>query len=201
MGMHIIGSVNENNDIVFSGNLDAGIYTLKFEDVEGNVQEVGTIEIVKKDDDEPAYINWIPKSIDTDGTLYNGGQGWKTDYRLNSSGAEVQMNSFEITGFIPFYLGDIIYFSDVSLVLDADYHYIAVYDSNFNKLSSQRPSTAMYNSKLTTVTLDSNNSISSIALDTGYFMYWSDFTPVSGTQYYFRISSSIINNNSIITVN
>ena len=47
------------------------------------------------------YTNLIPKSVDIDGSLYNNGKGYKTGYRINSSGQEAQQDGMCCTGFIP----------------------------------------------------------------------------------------------------
>ena len=46
------------------------------------------------------YTNVIPLSVDEDGNIYNG-QGWKSGYRLNSSGVETEQSGMCLTGFIP----------------------------------------------------------------------------------------------------
>ncbi len=42
-GVPIFGMVDGNNVITLSGNLAEGVYTLKYEDAEGNVTEIGTL--------------------------------------------------------------------------------------------------------------------------------------------------------------
>jgi hypothetical protein len=200
MGMHIIGSVNENNDIVFSGDLDAGTYTLKFEDVEGNVQEVGTIEIVKKDDNEPAYTNMIPKSINADGTPYvgnNGEDGYKTDTRLNSSATESTdgATGYSVTGFIPVKWGDVVNFKNVNFALGAadSGAYIAVYDRNFEvimgSIRSQHLTDTHYLFR-PVETYEDTGYIKSVKMADG-----------SRDYAYLRISAKGLNADSIITVN
>ena len=46
------------------------------------------------------YTNLIPRSVDTDGTVFDL-DGYKTGYRINSSGAETQADGMCCTGFIP----------------------------------------------------------------------------------------------------
>lgn len=55
----------------------------------------------------PSYTNQIPISKDTSGNVYNG-VGYKTGYRLNSSGVETASANHDVTGFIPFTIGDTI---------------------------------------------------------------------------------------------
>lgn len=80
-----------------------------------------------------AYINQIPISTDASGNPYNGGQGWKTGYRLNSTGAEVALAGIEVTGFIPFKLKDTIYIKNIT---DDGTHNIALYDASYTKLAT-----------------------------------------------------------------
>lgn len=54
-----------------------------------------------------SYTNQVPISTDADGNVYNG-TGYKDGYRINSSGAEVALNRFATTGFIPFTKGQTI---------------------------------------------------------------------------------------------
>lgn len=151
-------------------------------------------------------INQISISMDNENNLYNGGQGWKTGYRLNSSGGETQSDGFEVTGFIPFYLGDTIYLSGITMITGDSApkfsgQYISVYDSTFTFITAGRLSDAMIASPSTTVVLGENNNLKSIVLDAGYFRYWGISGMKSDTQYYFRISAEKIDNNSILTVN
>lgn len=57
-----------------------------------------------------SYLNQIPISTDTNGSIYNG-VGYATGYRINSSGNVVEYSTtptVSVTGFIPFVAGDII---------------------------------------------------------------------------------------------
>lgn len=50
--------------------------------------------------------NWVPLSISSDGSIYNGGLGYKAGTRVRSGGAEGSDSSCICTGFIPFKKGD-----------------------------------------------------------------------------------------------
>lgn len=98
--------------------------------------EIPEVPEVPEVPDEPSvttYTNQIPISTDASGNLYNGGQGWKTGYRLNSSGAEAALSGIEVTGFIPFKIGDTLY---VKNIVDDGTHAMAFYDSNYAKLAT-----------------------------------------------------------------
>lgn len=47
------------------------------------------------------YKNWVPFSINADGTIYNNGLGYKNGYRIRSGGAETTAARSTITGFMP----------------------------------------------------------------------------------------------------
>lgn len=100
----VFGAVDENNNIILSGNLASGTYTVKYEDADGKTTLIGTLD---------ACINQIPVSTDVDGSIYNG-SGYKTASRCTSSGAvsAIANTSAEkppfVTGFIPCKQGDVI---------------------------------------------------------------------------------------------
>jgi hypothetical protein len=104
LGTPVFGRVDGANNIILTGELADGTYTLKYEDGEGNVTEIGTAKIGS------SYINQITISTDTDGSVYNG-KGWIENKRINSSGAVSDVGSYGytgVTGFIPIADGDII---------------------------------------------------------------------------------------------
>lgn len=82
--------------------------------------------------DTPTYTNLVPTSIDTSKNIYNG-IGYKTGYRLNSSGTETELENAIVSGYIP-YNGETIRMWGSTLD-SAGYtgNYIAFYDANFNK--------------------------------------------------------------------
>lgn len=57
--------------------------------------------------DDAGYINQIPVSVDSDGSVYNT-IGYKSGYRLSSSGTEKALAGSFVTGFIPVKAGDVI---------------------------------------------------------------------------------------------
>lgn len=56
----------------------------------------------------PLFTNQLKNAIDTDGTKYNGGLGYKTGWRFNSSKQEVEAEGQLITGYIPYTAGQVI---------------------------------------------------------------------------------------------
>lgn len=154
--------------------------------------------------------NLIKKSINSDGTPYNGGQGWKTGYRINSNGIEESKAGWEVTGFIPVDVNnDTLYFKNVTWQASSPGNdYLGVYDESFTKLTStkvisewlanlsQAPSTYGF-------TMDANNNITAINFNkfAGY-----QFGSLSSADFrakakYVRFSMYEINNDSIITKN
>lgn len=104
LGTPVFGRVDADNNIILTGELADGTYTIKYEDGEGNVTEIGTAKIGS------SYINQITISTDIDGSVYNG-KGWIENKRIASSGTLSDVGSYGytgVTGFIPIADGDII---------------------------------------------------------------------------------------------
>ena len=85
-----------------------------------------------------AYTNQLAISIDSDKTTYgedyNGDgikDGYRKDYRLNSSAAVVTGTGWYVTGFMPCKAGDVIRLQDAGL--DPANGYMFFYDSTFTK--------------------------------------------------------------------
>lgn len=94
------------------------------------------------------YINQMPISIDSDGSVYNG-TGWKDDTRLSASSGSVKDSTdyASITGFIPVKPGDTVRFKftdskadtwDTSTV-NTGWNIMAYYNSSFIWLGSACP--------------------------------------------------------------
>jgi hypothetical protein len=103
----VFGSVDEDNNIILTGELVNGTYTVKYENEDGSQTVIGTIS-----SESPAlYTNQIAISTDEAGSIYNG-TGYKTGSRCNSSGEVVDLpggsNPPFVTGFIPCKQGDVI---------------------------------------------------------------------------------------------
>lgn len=104
LGTPVFGTIDENNHIKLSGSFVDGSYTFTIEDKDGKSYCSGAFSKL-------SYVNQIPISTDTDGSVYNG-TGYKSGARCNSSGAVVDLtggsNPPFVTGFIPCKQGDII---------------------------------------------------------------------------------------------
>ena len=108
---HIIyGDVGDGNVITLNGEVADGTYTLKYEDSNGKVYEIGTLIV---DKNAVTYTNQISVSTDTDGSIYNG-TGYQKSKRLNSSGGLSDLSNSNatnpafVTGFIPLKSGDVV---------------------------------------------------------------------------------------------
>lgn len=144
-----------------------------------------------------SYTNRLPLSIDSSGAIYNTA-GYKTGYRLNSSGVEKQItesyydSTVCVTGFIPCAAGDVIRLS--GMVIDpadtqAGSYNLVVYDSSFAKVNVATWGNVSGHASVTT---DSDGHISAITLS-------GDFG--ANTVAYIRLSAKGITAASIVTVN
>lgn len=133
LGTPVFGSVDENNNIILTGELVSGTYTLKYEDADGNLTEIGTLN----HNAETAYTNLVSLSINSDGTQYvgtNGEDGYKTGYRFNSSQEEKEEPGAIVTGFIPYNGESIIRMCGATTELSSA-GYVVFYNSEFVKIS------------------------------------------------------------------
>ena len=118
-------------------------------DITATVYSSGTINIPNVTGNIVIYAtatqavrtNQLPLAVDTDGSPYNGGQGWKAGYRLNSNGAEAAQSGAFVTGFMPFKQGDTMELENIGLPANANvtnhsYCYIALYDASKTKIVS-----------------------------------------------------------------
>lgn len=129
-GNPVFGYVDENNNIIVSGNLADGTYSVKYEMEDGSTVGIGQLVLtdgkpvepdVPVEPDEPGhtYTNRIPLAIDASDNPFNGGQGWKTGYRLSASGGgETAADGYECTGFIPVKIGDVLRVKNIDLTAE-----------------------------------------------------------------------------------
>ena len=78
--------------------------------------------------------NWVRKSINADGTIYNGGLGYKDGYRVRSGGAEVATGTASITGYIKVNGGDVIRISGFDFSYKSTANAINVSDAEFTNI-------------------------------------------------------------------
>ena len=124
----VVGYIGEDNTIVLTGAVPEGaVYSVKYEKSDGTVIEIGDLSL--EEAVEVVITNQIPLSVGSDGQPFNGGQGWKTGYRISgSSGGESAQTGTEVTGFIPFKYGDTLY---IKGIIDDGSHVIGFYKSDY----------------------------------------------------------------------
>ena len=160
------------------------------------LQSTGTIHAYMAHTEYP-FTNQISLSINADGTEYvgeNGEDGYKRGYRLNSSGVEAENPKQNVTGFMPAKDGDTIYFKNVNYIPGVEGAYIAIYDSEFNCISSMQSQG---------LTGGSNYYISSYTVDeaTGCITSATLYEKYPVGIAYVRVSAIDLDSASIITVN
>ena len=205
LGTPVFGTVDADKNIILSGVLTDGTYTLKYEDAEGNLITIGTIQA----EGAPKYTNILPMAINADGSAYNGGQGWKSGYRLNSSGVEASLAGWEVTGFIPIDVSmDVLYFKNVQWQSSSPGNdYVGLYDANFVQLTSTKLISEWFAGDANRVSMwgfsrDEDGNVTKIN-----FPKWSGagFGSLTSATWpnvkYVRFSMYDINENSVITRN
>ena len=106
LGTPVFGTVDENNNITLTGALADGTYIIKYEDGEGNVTEIGTLNHTVVE--EPTYTNVLKAAIDKNGNVYEN-NGYKNATYLTGGATEFpndpliksDPNCFT-TGFMPY---------------------------------------------------------------------------------------------------
>ena len=103
LGTPVFGTVDANNNIILSGDLTDGFYSVKYEDSDGNVIDIGNLGISSA----PTYTNLLPTAIGQDGVVLNG-VGYVDGYRLtgdcNASGQlsyHSAATGYFLTGYMP----------------------------------------------------------------------------------------------------
>ena len=130
--------------------------------------------------------NWVPLSINADGSAYNNGLGYTDNTRLNSSAAEVTLSGYVVCGYIPVKPGDTVRVKGItwdSATQTGSYFW--TFDSSFTKQKQQRP-----NGGSSDITVSNSNGVVSFKLA-------ASMTDCA----YFRISSYGSGADLIITVN
>lgn len=110
LGTPLFGRVDAENNIILTGELADGTYTLKYEYDDHQVTTIGTLE---HNTGGQSYTNQISISTDIDGSIYNGtgyavGKRVSTDFSIKAVANPSATNVIFLTGFIPVKNGDII---------------------------------------------------------------------------------------------
>lgn len=87
--------------------------------------------------------NYLPLAVDSDGNTYigtNGEKGYKTGYRVSSSGSEKEAEGYECTGFIPAVIGDTIRIKNITPITETNdptrYCTAYFFRSDYSKLTA-----------------------------------------------------------------
>lgn len=142
------------------------------------------------------YTNVLKNAVGSDGQPYNSGKGWKEDTYLNGSGVEQSSTNYDVTGFIPINLGDIVRIKNAQLCKTVNSNtkcQIQYYKSDFSlvTVSNYLKSPADLSSAWNVVTNDAGTDIVQFTFPTS----------LSGTIKYIRICFGSLTDASIITVN
>lgn len=97
---------------------------------------------------EAAYTNLVPASIDTDGSIFNGGLGYLVGYRLSSSGATKEAAYNAVTGFIPAKAGDVVRITGCGWYHQNAGNYLCAYKADFTFLGAVTSSGVTYSTKV-----------------------------------------------------
>ena len=142
-------------------------------------------------------VNALLSAVDANGNPYNNGQGWRSGYRLGSSGAESASSSNQVTGFIPMVKGQTMTLENIELPATnySGYNtcYIAVYNSSKTCIKSNY-SKDWHNTSFNPSTADSNNHIVKITINEG--INHEDLTSMA----YIRISTLQMSTESAIYI-
>lgn len=146
--------------------------------------ENGNVEV---EGNTSEYTNVLPLAINSDGSEYvgdNGEDGYRVGYRVSSSGAEKELSTACCTGYIPCAAGDVIRVKNFTPEVNG-YGTVYFYSSSFGVMAG-----TIYTQNGTGdqfVLPDENGMLTVTAPD--------------NTCVYFRLTASIIDDTTIITVN
>jgi hypothetical protein len=130
----VVGFVDENNNIVLTGNIADGEYTLKYENVDGTYTDIGTLEVGAVEPEEPdipTIINLATPDANASGeTAWQSG-GWCNDsYMAGSSYAYRAATDGKITtNTIAVEHGDVIYVKGIKYNAGT-FPQIAIFDAD-----------------------------------------------------------------------
>ncbi len=178
----------------YAWNKTTGVVTLS------NPTSDVTITVVAK----AKYTNRIPLSINADGSQFvgtNGEDGYKTGYRLNSSGIETTTTSTTnaVTGYIKCTPKSVIRFRNMPMNYNtSNGAYVAFYDSSFAKIIAQKIQSGVQNGDKG-MTFDASGNLTQVH-DPAQFAYAYGAGGSKDKIAYIRVSADSITSSSIITI-
>lgn len=184
-GYPIYGYVDDENNIIVTGELPGGTYSVKYE-LDGEILDIGILTLT-------LYINQIPISTDASG----GVLGIKSGYRLSlSSGNETAASGYSCTGFIPAKTDDVLRIKGIDLTNENATNIIC-YDSGKKPFRGAATSgnygTSLYSLFVTNGTKSGDVYTATLGGDLA--------NGFNQGLAYIRIGSKSITENSILTVN
>jgi len=144
----------------------------------------GTPETLSDPYDEK--INRLLTAVNSDGTAFTDtySTGWKSDYRLNSSGTETAASNYSVSGYIPISNGQTITLENISFGYKDTSLYIAGYDSSFALVNKGRADNLTAGTSWTTASVltDDGTHIKSVTSNNSGVAYFrlSDYTTSIG---------------------
>lgn len=129
-GSKMVVTVNEEI-ISYSGTLEIEkMLYLYIDGIEMKKLELNGVQIWQR----LSVNNKILSSINTDGTIYNDGLGYKTGYRVRSGGGEAESALCTCTGFIAVNPGDVVRIAGCSFDVAVNENAINVSNSTFTNI-------------------------------------------------------------------
>ena len=193
-GNPVFGYVDENNNVIVSGKLADGTYSVKYEMEDGTTLDIGDLILAESEPETEVVINQITISTDESGNLFNDGKGYKSGYRLSlSSGNESAEADYEVTGFIPVKYNDIIRIKNID-ISQHDWINVVFYNADKTNLSTSGISgTQLYHMFVTNGTESDGVYEAKLSGDI--------HNSITSEVAYIRVGSQSITDESIITVN
>lgn len=125
VGGDVVGYVDENNNIVLTGALAEGTYTVKYEMEDGTVVDIGELSTVVEEE----IVNLaVPNATNT-----NDWSLWCNNARIGSDGAYRSASGQIVTNWIEVEVGDTLYIK--GLAFTADTHNACIYTTNKAKIA------------------------------------------------------------------
>lgn len=190
-----IETLGDNNTYSATGGCVLGTNTVSdcfiVAPAEGNM--TGVIAITESAAEQ--YVNQLAIATDASGNIYNG-VGYKENTRINSSKVEVEATGWDLTGFIPVHIGDIVRMKNMSFLdmtnTGTSRACIKIYDESYTYLTES--------TTYTPTTLPTEAWAPIYGTDGNLVQFMIPLSYKSATSY-MRICADDINADSIITVN
>ncbi|MBE6557693.1 MAG: hypothetical protein E7661_01600 [Ruminococcaceae bacterium] len=183
-GGDVVGNVDSANNIVVTGTLPDGTYTVKYMMDDGSTVDIGTLQLSSG----PAYTNLLEDA------------GYQADTRINSAGVESAYTGLCVSGFIPFTPSDTyMLLKNISVASPPSNLYLCFYDSNKNPVfgAGSTKTGVLINSVFSTTRSDGTIEISQTTLASGASH---DGLTLPTDYAYVRFNATVIDDTSIVTV-